>query len=121
MTAPDKPEELSPEQVAAEIKAAGFALTSASMRELIANARAYERPAVRKQWALLLLVPPHCNAEVARRAADQGVLVAERVGGRWFSTPGDMEDWLKRTGRWFKSAEAEQCWRKKIGLWCRDE
>jgi hypothetical protein len=118
----DEPDDvLTPEQIAAELRGAGIGLTKQDMQAFIANARAHERPAVRKQWALLLLVPPHCNAEVARRAADRGLLLAERVGGRWFSTPGDMQDWLKRTGRWFKSAEAEQCWRKKIGHWCRDE
>jgi hypothetical protein len=59
-------------------------------------------------------VPASVNEEVARRAADNGVLVAERVGGRWFCTTDHMETWLKRTGRWFRSEAEEQRWRKML-------
>jgi hypothetical protein len=109
MTAIDPDDPLSPEEIAAELQNAGIALTSVSLRELIANARAHEHEAEhrRLQWPLLTLTPPHVNAEVARRAAVDGVLVAELVGGRWFCTVDDMETWLRRTGRWFPSSAEE--------------
>jgi hypothetical protein len=112
----DEPDGL-PEEISTAMTEAGFAATLRNLRELIANAaRAHEHEAKerRQQWPLLWLVPAHVNEEVARRAADNGVLVAERVGGRWFCTVPDMEAWLKRTGRWFKSGAEEQQWRKML-------
>jgi hypothetical protein len=107
---------LSSDEVLVELQAAGIAPTLPSLRELIANARAHEHDAEqrRQQWPLLALIPSSVNAEVARRAADNGVLVAERIGGRWFCTVSDVEIWLKRTGRWFKNAEDERRWRKML-------
>jgi hypothetical protein len=112
----DLPDELTSETVRAELERAGIAPTLPSLRELIANARAREHEAERHrtQWPLLWLVPAHVNEEVARRAADHGVLVAERIGGRWFCAVSNMQAWLKRTGRWFKSGAEEQQWRKML-------
>jgi hypothetical protein len=109
-------DELSADEVLVELQAAGIAPTLPSLRELIANARAHEHEAERhrQQWPLLGLIPSSVNTEVARRAADNGVLVAERIGGRWFCTVSDMEIWLKRTGRWFKSEAEERQWRKML-------
>jgi hypothetical protein len=115
----EEPEEL-PEEIGAAMQAAGFTPTLPSLKELIANARAHEHEAKerRQQWPLLGLIPSSVNAEVARRAADNGVLIAERIGGRWFCTVPDMEAWLKRTGRWFKSGADEQRWRKMLADRC---
>jgi hypothetical protein len=120
----DQPDDdpLTAEEVLVELQAAGIAPTLPNLRELIANARAHDEAKERRQqWPLLWLVPAHVNEEVARRAADSGVLVAERVGGRWFCTVPDMENWLKRTGRWFRSEAEEQRWREMIGRRCRNE
>jgi hypothetical protein len=115
----DQPEELTADELLTELQAAGIT-TLPSLKELIENARAHEHQAEtrRLQWPLLVLTPPHVNPEVARRAAVDGVLVAELVGGRWFCTVDEMEIWLQRTGRWFKSAKAEQCWREMIERRC---
>jgi hypothetical protein len=110
---------LSPAEVAAEIERAGIALTSASMRELIANARAHEHEAERRrlQFPLIALTPMHLDDETARRAAERGELIAEQKGGkhgRWFATVADMESWMASTGRWFKSKDAEAQWRATL-------
>jgi hypothetical protein len=109
-------DELSPEEVVAELQAANVPLTAGNLQAMVAKARAHEHEAEqrRMQWPLLGLIPSSVNAEVARRAADQGVLIAERIGGRWFCTVSDMENWLKRTGRWFRSEAEEQRWRKML-------
>jgi hypothetical protein len=117
----EEPDDL-PEEISDAMQAAGFAPTLPNLKELIANAaHEHEAKERRQQWPLLWLVPAHVNEEVARRAADSGVLVAERVGGRWFGTVDDMQIWLRRTGRWFNSAEAEQRWREMISRRCRNE
>jgi hypothetical protein len=110
---------LSPAEVAAEIERAGIALTSASMRELIANARAHEHEAERRrlQFPLIALTPMHLDDETARRAAERGELIAEQKGGkhgRRFATVADMESWMASTGRWFKSKDAEAQWRATL-------
>jgi hypothetical protein len=120
----DQPDDdpLTADEVLVELQAAGIAPTLPSLRELIANARAREHEAKhRLQWPLAWMIAAHCNAEVVRRAADQGVLVAERVGGRWFCVPSDMEDWMRKTGRWFRSEAEEQRWREMISRRCRNE
>jgi hypothetical protein len=108
----EEPDDL-PEEIVDAMQAAGFVPTLPSLKELIANASTHEHENLR-QWPLLALLPAHVNAEVCRRACDQGLLVAERVGGRWYCTVSDMEIWLKRTGRWFKSEAEEQQWRKML-------
>jgi hypothetical protein len=120
MMAEEPDDVLSPEQIAAELQDAGIAPTLPNLKALIANARAHEHEN-RRQWPLLALVPKHVNAEVVRRAADQGLLVAERIGGRWFGTVPDTEAWLRRTGRWFKTEAEEQQWRKMLVNRCRIE
>jgi hypothetical protein len=82
-----QPDDGLPEEIGAAMTEAGFAPTLPSLKELIANAaHEHEAKERRQQWPLLGLIPSSVNAEVARRAADQGLLVAERVGGRWFCT-----------------------------------
>jgi hypothetical protein len=105
-----------PEEISDAMQAAGFAPTLPNLRELIANARAREHEAElrRQQWPLLALIPSSVNAEVARRAADQGLLVAERIGGRWFASVSSVETWLRKTGRWFRSEADERRWRKML-------
>src|ERR1700688_1151795 len=110
---------LSPAEVAAEIERAGIALTSASMRELIANAPAHEHEAEprRLQFPLIALTPMHLDDETSRRAAERGELIAEQKGGkhgRWFGTVTDMENWMASTGRWFRTEDAEAQWRASL-------
>jgi hypothetical protein len=62
-----------------------------NLQAMIAKARAHEAEAEgrRLQWPLLGLIPLSVNAEVVRRAAERGELIAEQkvaamaVGSRW--------------------------------------
>jgi hypothetical protein len=111
-----QPDDDLPEEIGAAMTEAGFAPTLPSLKELIANAaRTHEHETERRLlWPLLALIPSSVNAEVARRAADQGLLVAERIGGRWFASVSSVEIWLRKTGRWFRSEAEERQWRKML-------
>ena len=126
MMAIERDDDELPAPIAEALVDVGLAPEAATLKELIASLPRLltdakrvvelEREAEnrRLQWPLLGLIPSHVNAEVARRAAAQGLLVAERIGGRWFASVSSVETWLQQTGRWFKSEAEEQRWRKML-------
>jgi hypothetical protein len=101
-----------PPEIAEKMAAAGFSPQVATLVEIIedfaraqADARAkaarvaeLER-AAEEMWPLKRLLPLGESYELARRAAERGVLGATRVGGRWFCTNAEMERWVAATGR----------------------
>jgi UDP-3-O-[3-hydroxymyristoyl] glucosamine N-acyltransferase len=101
-----------PPEIAEKMTAAGFTPQVATLVKIIENfARAQadarakaarvaelERSA-EEMWPLKRLVPLGESYEIARRAAERGVLGATRVGGRWFCTEAEMERWVAATGR----------------------
>jgi hypothetical protein len=110
------PPELTPDQVAAELRSAGIALTSESLQKMIDAHRAEheqrseERERERRQnHPLIGLMPEHVDENTAYRAAIRGELVAEKCGGRWFSSIASVESWLRRTDKLTKEAEVR--WR----------
>jgi hypothetical protein len=114
MPDPDKPEELSADEVLVELQGAGIT-TLKNLQEMIAAHRvANEQTDRRRQpHPLLGLTPDFMDEDVPRRAAQRGELDAWRIGGRWFSCIEAMESWLTRTDR-FKNKEAEERWLKMI-------
>ena len=106
------PDQSLPPEIAEKMTAAGFSPQVATLVEIIENfARAQadarakavrvaelER-AAEEMWPLKRLVPLGESYEIARRAAERGVLGATRVGGRWFCTKAEMERWVAATGR----------------------
>jgi hypothetical protein len=52
-----------------------------------------------EQWPLKGLVPTYISYETARRHAEAGTLVAQKIGGRWFATEANVSAWLAATGR----------------------
>jgi hypothetical protein len=101
-----------PPEIAEKMTAAGFSPQVATLVEIIedfARAQAEARAkaarvaelerAAEEMWPLKRLVPLGESYEIARRAAERGVLGATRVGGRWFCTEAEMERWVAATGR----------------------
>jgi hypothetical protein len=118
MTAtPENPDDLlSPEQIAAEIEAAGIALTAGNLQAMIEAARAQDRTEARTVELLPLkpMLPSHVSYEVGRRAAASGELRAQKLGGDWFTTKADVADWLSTSGKWFESESAVEKWHAGI-------
>jgi hypothetical protein len=122
MAAIDQDDELPPE-IAKQMESAGIAPEIATLKELIASipslladrerVAALEREVEQRrvQWPLTPLLPIHVSPETGRKCAERGELAAQKIGGRWFSTVSDVENWLRATGRWFKTEEAERKWR----------
>ena len=116
----DKPEELlSADEVLVELRGAGITLTSQNLQAVIAAHRAEserneerDREAARRQrpHPLINFLPESMDEDTAYRAAIRKELVAWKIGGRWFSTLADAENWLVGTDK-FKTAEAEKKWR----------
>ena len=101
-----------PPEIAEKMTAAGFSPQVATLVKIIDNfarAQAEARAkaarvtelerAAEEMWPLKRLVPLGGSYEIARRAAERGVLGATRVGGRWFCTKVEMERWVAATGR----------------------
>jgi hypothetical protein len=101
-----------PPEIAEKMTAAGFSPQVATLVEIIDNfARAQAEARAKaarvaelergaeEMWPLKRLVPLGKSYEIARRAAERGVLGATRVGGRWFCTEAEMERWIAATGR----------------------
>ncbi|SHG08564.1 hypothetical protein [Bradyrhizobium erythrophlei] len=101
-----------PPEIAEKMTAAGFSPQVATLVEIIedfARAQAEVRAkaarvaelerAAEEMWPLKRLLPLGESYELARRAAERGVLGATRVGGRWFCTKAEMERWVAATGR----------------------
>jgi hypothetical protein len=110
---------LTPDEIAAEIKAAGIPLTAGNLQAMITAARAAserneaaDRETERRHrpHPLLVLTPEFMNEDTPRNWAERGELNAWKVGGRWFSTIADVEEWMIRTDR-FPTKEAEERWR----------
>jgi hypothetical protein len=116
MAAPEKPdEELTPDQVVAELQAAGIALTLGNLNDMLAAYRAEhersERQSAVELFPLKATLPLHVSYEVGRRAAASGELRAQKFGGDWFVTKADVAAWLAvHPKRWFESEGALQKW-----------
>src|SRR5436190_2520669 len=101
MTAnPEKPDDdlLSPEEIAAEIKAAGISLTTTDLRQLIEAARAEASAKAEARevelFPLKPCLPLHVSYETGRRACASGELHATKIGGDWFVSKEDVAAWL---------------------------
>src|ERR1700761_7205366 len=92
-----------PPEIAEKMTTAGFSPQVATLVEIIENfaraqadarakaARVVElERAAEEMWSLKGLLPLGESYELARRAAERGVLGATRVGGRWFCTKAEM-------------------------------
>jgi hypothetical protein len=113
MTAGNHDDLLSPEQIAAEIAAEGIALTAGDLKQMIAAHRAEASPKVEREvdlFPLKAMLPLHVSYEVGRRAAAEGKLRAQKLGGDWFTTKADVTEWLTSTGKWFASESAVAEW-----------
>lgn len=117
----DEPDaELSPEQIAAELRGAGIGLTKLDLAAMIAAAKAgAEAKAAAgarevRLFPLKPMLPSHVSYEVGRRACASGELRAEKHGGDWFTTKSDVTEWLTSTGKWFKSETAVADWLSDI-------
>jgi hypothetical protein len=117
MAAEEPDDVLSPEQIAAEIEAAGIALTAGNLQAMIAKARAEAEQTKAREVELFPLkpmLPSHVSYEVGRRAAASGELRAQKLGGDWFTAKADVADWLATSGKWFESESAVETWHAGI-------
>ena len=117
MMAEEPDDLLSPEQIAAEMEAAGIALTKQDLQAMIAKARAdaeQTKASAVELFPLKPMLPSHVSYEVGRRAAASGALRAQKLGGDWFTTEADVAAWLATSGKWFADEGAVQEWRASI-------
>ncbi len=102
---------LLPPEISEKMEAAGLPPQIPTLLQIIENfsrqqAEAREKTELeraaqqrRVMWPLKGRVPTHVPYETARKAAERGTLVATKVGGRWFVTDDDMQNWLAATAR----------------------
>jgi hypothetical protein len=97
-----------PPEIAERMESAGFLPKIATLMEIItdyprlqaeARAKAERVTEAEEMWPLKGLVPIGLEYEQARRAAERGLLVAEKIGGRWFCTKPSMTRWVAMTSR----------------------
>jgi hypothetical protein len=107
---------LSPEQIAAEIEAAGITLTKQDLQAMLAAAKTGAKTEAREVeiFPLKPMLPLHVSYETGRRACARGELRAEKHGGDWFTTKADVAAWLMTSGRWFETEGAVQTWHAGI-------
>jgi len=114
---PDKPEELSADEVLAELRAAGIPLTAGNLQAMIEAARSAktEAPHAVEMFVLKSVLPSSCSYETARRAAVSGALRATRIAGRWFCSREDVQRWLaEKPAYWFTDEGALLSWRAAL-------
>jgi hypothetical protein len=75
----------------------GFGRLRAEARENPAQAHA-AKPRV-PMWPLKRRLPLYVPYDKALKAANRGTLIATKVGGRWFVTDDDVQNWLAATGQ----------------------
>src|SRR6266699_6386214 len=87
---------MSPEEIAAELRAAGIALTAGNLQAMIEAARSAktEAPHAVEMFPMKTTIPVHLSYEVARRAAVSGELHATRIAGKWFCSREDVSAWI---------------------------
>jgi hypothetical protein len=122
MMAEEPDDLLSPEQVAAEIEAAGIPLTAGNLQAMIAAARAEAEQIKAREvelFPLKAMLPSHVSYEVGRRAAASGALHAQKLGGDWFVRQEDVAQWLATSGKWFADEGAVQTWHAGIAQLAR--
>ncbi len=100
-----------PPEIAEKMEAVGLPPQMPTLLQIIENfsrlkvearEKAELEPAAeprKDMWPLKVRVPTHISYETARRAAERGTLVATKVGGRWFVTDDDVQNWLAATAR----------------------
>lgn len=119
----DQPEELSPEEIVTEIRAAGIGLTKLDMQAMIEAHKATierneaaDRETERRHrpHALLAFTPDFMNKDTPRKAAERGELKVQRVGGRLYCTIADFEEWLIRTDKFKGNKHRQQHWHAMI-------
>jgi hypothetical protein len=97
-----------PPEIAEWMESAGFSPRVETLMKIITDYRRLQAEARAKAervteaeevWPLKGLVPIGVEYEQARRAAERGLLVAEKIGGRWFCTKPMMARWVAATGR----------------------
>jgi hypothetical protein len=99
---------LLPPEIAERMESAGFSPQVETLMQIItdyrrlqaeAHAKAERVTETEEMWPLKGLVPMGVEYEHARRAAERGLLVAEKIGGRWFCTKPSMARWVAMTSR----------------------
>jgi transposase InsO family protein len=100
-----------PPEIAERMQSAGFSPRAETLMQIITDYRRLQAEAREKaelertaeprkiMWPLKVRLPLHVLYETSRRAAERGTLVATKVGGRWFVTDDDMQNWLAATAR----------------------
>jgi hypothetical protein len=116
MASTDRDDELSPEQIAASIVAAGIPLTSGNLQAMIEAVRAHDRTEARtvELYPLKACLPLHISYETGRRACASGALRATKLGGDWFVAREAVSEWLASSGKFFESESAVQKWRAML-------
>jgi hypothetical protein len=97
-----------PPEIADRMESAGFSPRVETLMQIItdyprlqaeARAKTERVTEAEEMWPLKGLVPMGVEYERARRAAERGHLIAEKIGGRWFCTKPGMARWVAATGR----------------------
>jgi hypothetical protein len=115
----DQPEELSAEEIAAELRGAGIGLTKLDLQAMIkaVQAEAKVEPRAVDLFPLKPMLPSHISYETGRRAAASGKLRALKFGSDddWLVTKIDVEQWIRDSPkRWFDSEGAVAAWLASI-------
>jgi hypothetical protein len=110
MEEPD--DELTPEQIAAELRGAGIGLTKLDLQVMIkaVQAEAKVEPRAVGVFALKPMLPSHVSYETGRRACASGALRATKIAGDWYVEKEDVRKWLASSGHWFTDESAATKW-----------